>query len=67
MAYDTGLAERIRKQLGKKKGLTELFDLTGRPMQGWILVAPAGLKTEHALAKWVETGATFAASLPKKK
>jgi hypothetical protein len=37
-----------------------------RPMKGWILVAPEGLKTESALAKWVETGVGYAATLPRK-
>jgi TfoX N-terminal domain len=43
-----------------------LFDLTGRPMKGWILVASAGLKAPAALGRWVEVGLEYAASLPKK-
>jgi hypothetical protein len=43
-----------------------LFDLSGRPMKGWILVAPAGLKTPAALGRWVAVGLEYAASLPKK-
>jgi len=35
-------------------------------MKGWILVAPEGLKTDKALAKWIETGVDYAASLPPK-
>ncbi|HVH66408.1 MAG TPA: TfoX/Sxy family protein [Gemmatimonadales bacterium] len=45
---------------------TRRFDLTGRPMQGWILVEPAGLKTEAKLSKWVEMAAKYAGSLPAK-
>ena len=46
---------------------TRVFDLSGgRPMKGWILIEPGGLKTDKALAKWVETGVTYAASLPPK-
>ncbi len=110
MAFDLTLAERMRKQLGKRKGLVEkrmfgglafllngnmccgvhgdemivrldpaqteqalrerhtrLFDLSGRPMKGWILVQASGLKTEAALAKWVEVGVKYASSLPAKK
>jgi hypothetical protein len=37
-----------------------------RPMKGWILVAPEGLKTAKALAKWIEIGVDYAASLPPK-
>ncbi len=43
-----------------------LFDLSGRPMKGWILVARAGLKAPAALGRWVEVGLEYAASLPKK-
>ena len=46
---------------------TRVFDLSGgRPMKGWILIEPGGLTTDKALAKWVETGVTYAASLPPK-
>src|SRR5712691_10060065 len=31
-----------------------VFDLTGRPMKGWILVDPKGLATEAQLGKWVD-------------
>ena len=46
---------------------TRIFDMTGRPMKGWILVKPAGLAREDALAKWVQVGVDYAASLPAKK
>lgn len=109
MAYDEKLAERIRRRLAKRRGITEkkmfggvaflmngnmsvglhggelivrlapeetdaalakrhtrIFDITGRPMKGWILVKPEGL-SDDALAKWVGMGVTYAASLPPKK
>jgi len=109
MAFDEGLADRIRSALGRRKGLAEkkmfggigflmngnmccgvhkaemivriapeetesvlkqahtrVFDLTGRPMKGWILVEPAGLKTDARLTKWVELAAAYASSLPAK-
>jgi TfoX/Sxy family transcriptional regulator of competence genes len=43
---------------------TRQFDMTGRPMKGWIQVRPAGLKTGAALAKWIEAGRKHPASLP---
>src|SRR5438876_11303808 len=43
---------------------TRVFDLSGRPMKGWILIEPDGLRTDKKLAKWVETGVNYAASLP---
>ncbi len=45
---------------------TRIFDLSGRPMKGWILVEPAGLADKPALAKWLRLATKFAASLPKK-
>ena len=109
MAFDDGLAARIRKRLGRRAGIAEktmfgglafllngnmcvgvhgqemivrldpaatdralkekhtrVFDLSGRPMKGWILVAPKGLARAETLAKWVKTGLAYAASLPAK-
>jgi len=109
MAFDEKLAERIRRSLGRRKGVaekrmfggiafllngnmccgvhrTELivrlapeatdkalteshtrrFDLTGRPMRGWILVESAGLRTDAQLRKWVAIAAKYAGSLPPK-
>ena len=46
---------------------TRPFDMTGRPMKGWILVAPEGTAAERDLATWVAQGAGFARSLPAKR
>jgi hypothetical protein len=43
-----------------------VFDLTGRPMKGWILVGPGGVATEAGLAKWVTRCDTYCRSLSKK-
>jgi len=45
---------------------THIFDITGKPMKGWILVKPAGLKNDAALGKWVKTGVEYASALKKK-
>ena len=42
------------------------FDLTGRPMKGWLLVAADGHAEDDDLRRWVDRGATYAASLPPK-
>ena len=39
----------------------------GRPMSGFVAVAPEGLPDGHALAGWVDAGADHAASLPPKQ
>src|ERR687897_2087377 len=42
------------------------MDFTGRPTRGMVYVAPAGVVEDRDLAKWVDKGAAFAASLPPK-
>jgi TfoX/Sxy family transcriptional regulator of competence genes len=45
---------------------TRLFEMRGRSMTGWIIVALEGVRTKRQLASWVRRGTTFAASLPPK-
>jgi hypothetical protein len=45
---------------------TRIFDLTGRPMKGWILVKPKGLATPAGLKQWIGVAVKHAASLPTK-
>ena len=49
-----------------KKPHTKVFDISGRPMQGWLLVEPDGCKTKKQLATWVKEGVDFALTLPPK-
>lgn len=45
----------------------KVFDLNGgRAMKGWLLVAPAGARTDAALQAWVARGVAYAGALPKK-
>ncbi len=41
-----------------------VFDLTGRPMKGWVWVAPAGVEKDADLIAWIRKGVEFAMSLP---
>ncbi|HEV3279992.1 MAG TPA: TfoX/Sxy family protein [Acidimicrobiales bacterium] len=41
--------------------------MRGRPMQGWLRVAPEHLRTKRQLNRWVGLGVAFARSLPVKK
>lgn len=43
-----------------------VFDMTGRPMKGWILVAPEATEDDAELERWVDAGIDFAGSLPPK-
>jgi TfoX/Sxy family transcriptional regulator of competence genes len=45
----------------------ELAVMGGRPMEGWLRVAPEHLRTQVQLEKWANLGAAYARSLPAKK
>ena len=45
---------------------TRVFDMTGRPMSGWIVIDPPGVADDEMLADWVARGVDFARSLPPK-
>jgi hypothetical protein len=109
MAYDEGLATRVRDLLGERPGLAEKkmfgglaflldgnmacgvrgddlivrvaaeeadavrdepgtrpFDLTGRPMKGWLMVGADGHAEDDDLRRWVARGVAHASSLPPK-
>ncbi|HEX9341044.1 MAG TPA: TfoX/Sxy family protein [Thermoplasmata archaeon] len=111
MTYSEIQAERVRKELGGRSGVTEKemfggiafllggnmavgvhgedlivrvepsetgallrepgakpFDLSGSrgPPAGWLLVSPAGTRTDAGLRTWVGRGVAYASSLPKK-
>jgi TfoX/Sxy family transcriptional regulator of competence genes len=40
--------------------------MRGRPMLGWLRVAPGHLRTKRQLASWTQLGAAYARSLPAK-
>ena len=43
------------------------MDFTGRPVKGFVYVAPDGVKGDADLGAWVARGLGFAESLPPKK
>jgi len=49
-----------------KKSHVKPFDLTGKPMKGWLLVDADGVKTDKQLSAWVKEGVEFALTLPPK-
>jgi TfoX/Sxy family transcriptional regulator of competence genes len=42
------------------------FDMTGRPMKGWIVAKPEAYATEDELGYWIQRGVAFAQTLPAK-
>ncbi|MGC2047794.1 MAG: TfoX/Sxy family protein [Gallionella sp.] len=109
MAYDEGLAERLRDLLKQHKNVSEKkmfgglafmlgghmfvgilgdrimarvgpagyaealsqphageMDFTGKPMQGYVYIAPEGFESDQDMKKWVALCARFVSSLPPK-
>jgi TfoX/Sxy family transcriptional regulator of competence genes len=42
------------------------FDITGRPMKGWVIVEPDGIETDEELRKWIRRSEEFVSTLPAK-
>jgi len=42
------------------------FDITGRPMKGWVLVEPEGVEGDDQLSGWIERATKFVRKLPAK-
>jgi TfoX/Sxy family transcriptional regulator of competence genes len=49
-----------------KKPHVRPFDMTGRPMKGWLVVEAQGVKTDKQLSRWLKEGVEFASKLPEK-
>ncbi len=43
-----------------------IFDLSARPMRGWVAVSAEGFTTDAGLNLWIDQGVAFAESLPPK-
>ena len=54
--YEAALAEQHVRE----------FEMRGKKMGGWLIVARDGLESDEDLAEWVDAGADYAASLPPK-
>ena len=64
--------DRLIVRVGEEAGTVALdephtrpFDITGRPMKGWVMVAPQGYAGD-GLNAWLERARVFVATLPPK-
>lgn len=57
--------ERAREAL--KEPHVRVFDITGRPMKGWVMVGGQGFAEKAALSDWLDQARSFVATLPPKK
>src|SRR5512143_3899414 len=46
-----------------KQPHVRVFDMTGRPMKGWVLVSSEGAATDRTLQAWIKKAVTYARSL----
>ncbi len=60
-------------RLGKEKGKKALslqhvrpFDITGKPMKGWIMLEQDGFHKDRDLSNWLNQAKEFVSSLPPK-
>ncbi len=53
-----------RNDLALRQPHARPMDFTGKPMKGYVYVAPAGCRDASVLRRWLEWGAEFAATLP---
>ena len=42
------------------------FDITGRPMKGWVMVAQKGFESDADLERWLDLAREFVGTLPSK-
>ena len=49
-----------------KKPHVRIFDMTGKPMRGWVLVSEQGYASTKDLQAWVRISLAFARSHPPK-
>ena len=42
------------------------FDITGRPMKGWVMVEADGIDTDEEVNGWIQRSVEFVSTLPKK-
>ena len=61
----TRTSEEKAQELLKSEYITT-FDITGKPMKGWLMVSPDYVETDEQLLSMLKLGINFAESLPRK-
>ena len=49
-----------------KKAYSRPFDITGKPMKGWVMLEDRGFKSEDQLRAWLNKAKDFVNTLPPK-
>lgn len=67
--HKQSLVIRTSKERAKElltKDFISIFDITGRPMMGWLMIAPDGLKTEKQISDLLHVAIDYVKTLPRK-
>ncbi|MFZ5830465.1 MAG: TfoX/Sxy family protein [Planctomycetota bacterium] len=67
--WKTSLIARLGPEQGAralKEPYVVEFDVTGRPMKGWVMVEAEGIETDAELRRWIDAAQQFAETLPQK-
>ena len=67
--YKDFLILRLGEEMANKalkQPHTKPFDITGKPMKGWVMVTQDGFKEDKDLRDWLNQARKFAKSLPPK-
>jgi TfoX/Sxy family transcriptional regulator of competence genes len=49
-----------------KRSHTRPFDISGKPMKGWVMVEEGGFETDQVLRDWLDKARGFVETLPPK-
>jgi TfoX/Sxy family transcriptional regulator of competence genes len=67
--WNNSLIVRLGPEQGEKAlaepNVTE-FDVTGRPMKGWVMVEPDGIESDAQLGHWIRRAEEYVVTLPAK-
>jgi hypothetical protein len=67
--WKNSLIARLSPEQGAQALLephVKVFDVTGKPMKGWVLVEADGVENDEQLTEWIQKAVDFAGSLAKK-
>lgn len=67
--YKDSLILRLGEENSKdalKLPFVRPFDITGRPMKGWVMVEEGGFKSDDALKIWLNKARKYVRTLPLK-
>jgi TfoX/Sxy family transcriptional regulator of competence genes len=67
--WKDSLVVRLGPEQGEealKEAHVSEFNITGRAMKGWVLVAPEGVAADDELTGWVQRAVRFVGKLPAK-